>query len=58
MSHKGAGEQLSNLTEWLAGAFETARIVVSRIHAEVLKEGKVPSKAGQMNQIHLPIVVT
>jgi hypothetical protein len=42
MSHKGAGEQLSNLTEWLAGAFETARIVVSRIN----------------ESDHLPLIVT
>jgi hypothetical protein len=32
--------------------------MVSRIPAELLKEGKVPSKAAQMKQIRLPIVVT
>lgn len=41
-----AGEHLSYLTGWMAGAFESARIVVSRIHEDVLKEGKVPSKVG------------
>lgn len=41
-----AGEHLSYLTGWMAGSFESARIVVSRIHEEVLKEGKVSSKAG------------
>jgi monoamine oxidase len=41
-----AGEHLSYLTGWMAGAFESARIVVSRIHQDVLKEGKVPSKVG------------
>ncbi|MFC4401988.1 FAD-dependent oxidoreductase [Gracilibacillus xinjiangensis] len=41
-----AGEHLSYLTGWMAGAFESARIVVSRIHEEVLKENKVSSKAG------------
>ncbi|MGM0924170.1 MAG: FAD-dependent oxidoreductase [Bacillota bacterium] len=41
-----AGEHLSYLTGWMAGAFESARIVVRRIHEEVLKEGKVSSIAG------------
>ncbi|KAB8133623.1 flavin monoamine oxidase family protein [Gracilibacillus oryzae] len=41
-----AGEHLSYLTGWMAGAFESARIAVSRIHEEVLKENKVASKAG------------
>ena len=41
-----AGEHLSYLTGWMAGSFESARIVVSRIHKEVLKESKVKSKVG------------
>ncbi|WP_198165115.1 MULTISPECIES: flavin monoamine oxidase family protein [Metabacillus] len=41
-----AGEHLSYLTGWMAGAFESARIAVSRIHEEVLKESKVTSKVG------------
>ncbi|WP_338448468.1 flavin monoamine oxidase family protein [Niallia oryzisoli] len=41
-----AGEHLSYLTGWMAGAFESARIVVSRIHKEVLKEGKSPATVG------------
>ncbi|MGN8644875.1 FAD-dependent oxidoreductase [Gracilibacillus sp. HCP3S3_G5_1] len=41
-----AGEHLSYLTGWMAGAFESARIVVSRIHEEVLKENTTSAKAG------------
>lgn len=42
-----AGEHLSYMTGWMAGAFESARTVVSQIHEKVLKEsGPVPSKAG------------
>ncbi|MGM7721530.1 flavin monoamine oxidase family protein [Metabacillus sp. Hm71] len=41
-----AGEHLSYLTGWMAGAFESARIAVTRIHEDVLKESKVTSKAG------------
>ncbi|WP_121661835.1 flavin monoamine oxidase family protein [Metabacillus litoralis] len=40
-----AGEHLSYLTGWMAGAIESAQIVVSRIHEEVMKEGNVV-KAG------------
>ncbi|WP_050183144.1 flavin monoamine oxidase family protein [Domibacillus robiginosus] len=42
-----AGEHLSYMTGWMAGAFESARTAVSQIHEKVLKEsGPVPSKAG------------
>jgi len=41
-----AGEHLSYLTGWMAGAFESARIAVTRIHEEVLKEGKSPATVG------------
>ncbi|KKI93301.1 amine oxidase [Bacillus sp. SA1-12] len=41
-----AGEHLSYLTGWMAGAFESARIAVTRIHEDVLKESKVTTKAG------------
>ncbi|MFC0274965.1 FAD-dependent oxidoreductase [Metabacillus herbersteinensis] len=41
-----AGEHLSYLTGWMAGAFESARIAVNRIHEEVLKESNVTSKVG------------
>jgi monoamine oxidase len=41
-----AGEHLSYLTGWMAGAFESARLVVSRIHEEVLKENKVTANVG------------
>ncbi|MCM3789716.1 FAD-dependent oxidoreductase [Domibacillus indicus] len=42
-----AGEHLSYMTGWMAGAFESARTVVSQIHEKVLKEsGPVPSIAG------------
>ncbi|WP_371862462.1 flavin monoamine oxidase family protein [Mesobacillus foraminis] len=41
-----AGEHLSYLTGWMAGAFESARIAVSRIHERTLKETRKPVTAG------------
>ncbi|OLO37937.1 amine oxidase [Alkalihalophilus pseudofirmus] len=38
-----AGEHLSYITGWMAGAFDSARLVVSQIHEEVMKSPSVAS---------------
>ncbi|MGJ7922121.1 FAD-dependent oxidoreductase [Neobacillus sp. LXY-4] len=39
-----AGEHLSYLTAWMAGAFESARVAVSQIHERTLKESGTAAK--------------
>ncbi|MGM9927060.1 MAG: flavin monoamine oxidase family protein [Bacillus sp. (in: firmicutes)] len=40
-----AGEHLSHLTGWMAGSFESARLVVSQIHERVVKESSKAAAA-------------
>jgi monoamine oxidase len=41
-----AGEHLSYITAWMAGAFESARVAVSQIHERTIKESGSVTKAG------------
>lgn len=41
-----AGEHLSYLTAWMAGAFESARVAVTQIHERTLQENDSKVKAG------------